>query len=195
MLKGQQNMDLINYIGYHGTDQSLLEKIENNGFNSNHSNSFLPCDLGPGVYMYIARPGFPNNEPKNNAKKYVQSIKRRYANPIVLEIKTEFENQNKILDMNDPSNQSFFLDFKEKNLEKIEQIFKKLNKNQTKLRGKIDGLILDLMIKNTSSPIDAIIVDSYTPFDFRGYKQSNIPNGREMCLRNPQSIISYSISL
>ncbi|EGP4907834.1 hypothetical protein FFQ47_002416, partial [Enterococcus faecium] len=84
-------MDLVNYIGYHGTDQSLLEKIENNGFNSNHSNSSLPCDLGPGVYMYIARPGFPNNEPKNNAKKYVQSIKRRYANPIVLEIKTEFE--------------------------------------------------------------------------------------------------------
>jgi len=64
--------------------------------------------------MYIARPGFPDNEPKNNAKKYVQSIKRRYDNPIVLEIKAEFENQNKILDMNDPSNQSFFLNFKEK---------------------------------------------------------------------------------
>lgn len=145
--------------------------------------------------MYIARPGFPDNEPKNNAKKYVKSIKYRYDNPIVLEIKTEFENQNKILDMNDPSNQSFFLDFKEKNLEKIERIFKDLNENRTKLRGKIDGLILDLMIKNTGSLIDAIVVDSYTPFDFRGYKQSNIPNGREMCLRNPQSIVSHSISM
>ncbi|EHQ8839925.1 hypothetical protein P0E52_00185 [Enterococcus faecalis] len=185
-------MEAINYIGYHGTDESILNEINKRGFKTDCVTNRLPCDLGPGIYMYISRPEFSVNEPKENAYKFVKNIKYFYKNPIVLEINARFENKNTLLDMNDPINQKFFLEFKQKNLSKIEKIYKELNDNRTKKRGKIDGLVLDLMIRNTKAPIDAVIMDSYTPFDFKGYRQSNIPNGRELCLRNSKNIVSYS---
>lgn len=184
---------MIKYVGYHGTDKPRVKIIEKHGFKRERAKGTLPCDLGPGIYTFIQRPGFEWECPKKNAEKYVRHIKSDYEEPVILEIISVYENEEHILDMNDTDNQAAFLKFKEANLERIKQIFSTLRKDGTKLRGKNDGLILNMMISNTGQRIDAIMIDSYTPFDFGGYHQSNIPNGRELCIRDTNRIKSYNI--
>lgn len=184
---------MIEYIGYHGTNKPRFEIIEKNGFKLERPKGFLPCDLGPGIYTFIQRPEFKWECPKENARKYVDHIKPNYEEPIVLEIASSYEKEEHILDMNDSENQAVFLKFKEFNLERIKRIFSGLKKDGTKLRGKNDGLILNLMILESGQKIDAIMIDSYTPFDFDGYHQSNIPNGRELCIRNTKSIKYFKV--
>lgn len=186
-------MTAIKYIGYHGTDKERLEKIECSGFLPSYSQNTLPCDLGHGVYMYISRPEFNKECPKENAEKYLTTFKPRYINPIILEITTRIKNE-KLLNLNEPANQNVFLEFKKLNLEKIKRKFSELDDSRTKRRGKADGLILELLINNMSIEVDAIIKDTYTPLDFDGYRQSNIYNGRELCLRNLKNIEKYEVS-
>lgn len=181
------------YIGYHGTDREIFNKIKQDGFKLERPKGTLPCDLGKGIYMFIQREKFPKECPKRNAEKYVNSIKHSYKDPVVIKIVSRIEDGN-ILNMNSECNQAFFLDFKEKNLDSLEKGFSSKKYSPTRNRGKVDGMVFDIMIKALNLKVDAIIIDSYTPFNFEGYRQSNIPNGRELCLRNPNKINLYEIS-
>lgn len=184
---------MINYIGYHGTDAEHFKTIKKQGFKLRRPNDELPCDLGHGVYMYIDRKEIPHESAHDNATKYLGRYKPDYKEPIILKLSSKIED-SKVLNLNDLSNQSVFLHFKKVNLKKIESKVSTLKENKTLRRGKIDGLVLNLMIDNMKIEVDAIIKDTYTPFDFEKYRQSNIPNGREMCLRNSDRIESCEIS-
>ncbi|WP_339101686.1 hypothetical protein [Candidatus Enterococcus clewellii] len=181
------------YIGYHGTDYEISKEIFQTGFKMARPTSSLPCDLGEGVYMFIQRENFPNECPRKNAYKYIKSIKPSYQKPTILKVVSKISD-DKILNMNIEKNQALFLDFKEKNMDKLMKQFRSRRYNPTKNRGKVDGMIFEVFFKAFDFSPDAIIVDSYTPFDFKGYKQSNIPNGRELCLRNPEKIDLCEIS-
>jgi hypothetical protein len=180
------------YIGYHGTSEINYNKIRSKQFKLSRPKGTLPCDLGYGIYMYIQREEFPDECPKENAEKYLQRYKPKYKKPVILEIRSEIAN-DKVLNLNKHSNQSFFLKFKKNNLDRLEKEFHIQANTPTKKRGNADGMVLDIMIENVGIPVDAVIVDSYTPIDFHGYNRSNIPNGREFCLKNPDKINLFEI--
>ena len=81
-------------------------------------------------------------------------------------------------------NQFEFNSFVDENEETIYNELDKLINNNTKKRGNIDGLVIEIMIREYKLEIDAIQKETYTQFDIRKKrKRSNIPNGKELCIR------------
>ncbi|CAC8959496.1 TPA: hypothetical protein ACROKA_002568 [Staphylococcus aureus] len=88
------------------------------------------------------------------------------------------------MDLDDHDNQYEFNSFVEENEETIYNELDKLINNNTKSRGNIDGLIIEIMIREYNLEIDAIQKETYTQFDkSKKRKRSNIPNGKELCIR------------
>lgn len=177
------NAEKRTFWGCHGTDKSKYETMQV----INRKEDFLPPDLGFGLYLYILR-NEDILEPYNNAVKYLNRWKPSYKNKIV--VKVEFDvDEEKILFLDDIDNQATFNDFYEANETIIREELEKLEKNKTFYRGNIDGFIIEMMLKEFGISVDAIIKETFTYFDITNIrKRSNIPNGKELCLRNTELI-------
>ncbi|MGX0511227.1 glutaredoxin-related protein [Staphylococcus hominis] len=171
---------IINLKGYHGTDKSHYDNLENERI---FSTKKLPSDLGNGLYLFIDRVNMVG-EAIENAKKYLNRWKKDYKERIIAQIDVEF-NEDNLLDLDDRENQNVFNSFVEDNEETIYNELDKLINNNTKNRGNIDGLVIEIMIREYNLEVDAIMRETYTQFDTtKKRKRSNIPNGKELCLRN-----------
>ncbi|MEB7831000.1 hypothetical protein [Staphylococcus xylosus] len=178
------------FIGYHGTDKShydCLESIEC------HFSNKLPPDLGVGIYFFVDRLN-QVGEAKENAKKYLARWKPRYNNKIIAEMNLEIET-NKLMDLDDPINQNEFNLFIDENEVEIYNELDNLINNNTKTRGNIDGLVIEMMIKEFNLDVSAVLKETYTQFDkTKIRKRSNIPNGKELCIREYNVIKKKCIS-
>ncbi|MDM5378155.1 hypothetical protein P7818_12855, partial [Staphylococcus aureus] len=118
-----------------------------------------------------------------NAKNYLDRWKPKYEKKIIAQIDIKVK-ENRLMDLDDHDNQYEFNSFVEENEETIYNELDKLINNNTKSRGNIDGLIIEIMIREYNLEIDAIQKETYTQFDkSKKRKRSNIPNGKELCIR------------
>ena len=177
------------FRSYHGTDKSHFDFLEKDKEFPSHT---LPCDLGNGLYFFIDRVN-KIGEAIENAKKYLSRWKPKYKNKVIVEMELELE-QDKVLDLDDQDNQDIFNLFIDENEEDIYNELDNLIKNNTKNRGNIDGLVLELMIRAYNIDAKAVVKETYTQFDMsKQRKRSNIPNGKELCLREYSAIKKKSI--
>lgn len=183
-------MDNIEKIGYHATNLSNSLKIIESGFR--WRKDALPNDLGDGIYTYI-EDGY--NCPKENATKYASVYRNKNKNDDikVFEIVVS-TTEEKILDLNDSDNEAILAKFSKSNIELIDEKIKKMYRHTAKFRrGNFDGLVIEMFLEFHELYPDIIIKDTYTKFkDIPDYKLSNIRNGREMCIRNKDSIKKIS---
>ncbi|WP_454911853.1 hypothetical protein [Staphylococcus warneri] len=169
----------IDIRGYHGTDRSCYDNLE---IDKKFPINKLPSDLGNGLYLFIDRKNMVG-EAINNAKKYLDRWKPRYEEKIIAQIDIKVR-ENRLLDLDDYDNQYEFNSFVDENEETIYNELDKLINNNTKNRGNLDGLVIEIMIREYKLEIDAIQKETYTQFDIRKKrKRSNIPNGKELCIR------------
>ncbi|MGY0186384.1 hypothetical protein [Lactococcus petauri] len=181
----------MNFKGYHGTGRKTASEIKNQGFNFKQNMKF-PNDLGDGVYFFIQR-----NEidfPEKNAKNYVYSFKseERLKSLLIAEISID---DDKLLDLNEEEIQTEFDSIRNEYLDKIKTELKKYPDTWgAKQRGNYDGIVLNILLESRNMKPDGVLKDTYTPFlDFKseknsGYRISNFPNGRELCVRNIDTI-------
>ncbi|PCF51588.1 hypothetical protein [Staphylococcus delphini] len=178
-----------NFRGYHGTDKSHFDSLDKD---KEFSSQTLPCDLGNGLYFFIDRVN-KTGEAIENAKKYLSRWKPKYKNKIIVEMELDLE-QDKVLDLDDQVNQDIFNLFIDENEEDIYNELDHLIENNTKNRGNIDGLVLEIMIRAYDIDVKAIMKETYTQFDMsKQRKRSNIPNDKELCLREYSAIKKKSI--
>ncbi|MFK4900125.1 hypothetical protein ACI1UM_03965 [Lactococcus petauri] len=170
--------------GYHGTNQKNFKFIQKFGFKKQVSDFSFPNDLGFGAYFYLDRE--IENEGKSNAKKYVIKYKKHYAGKVVL-IVPMLINEDRILDFNDPiaaaSLEEFIQDNYDLIIRKLEEFDKK---SKAYNRGNFDGIAIDLYIEHYGFDVDIVLKDTFTEFD--DYRRSNFCNGREICVKNTETI-------
>ncbi|ARJ50639.1 hypothetical protein [Staphylococcus lutrae] len=153
------------FRGYHGTDKKHYDSLEKDG--KEFPFKKLPPDLGNGLYFFIDRVN-ELGEAIENAEKYLFRWKPNYREKIIVEMELELDS-DKVLDLDDRDNQNAFNLF-------------------------IDGLVLELMIRAYSIDVKAILKETYTQFDMsKQRKRSNIPNGKELCLREYNAIKKKSV--
>ncbi|PTJ13857.1 hypothetical protein BU069_13010 [Staphylococcus succinus] len=181
--------NIIEYIGFHGTMKSNFDKIDKlKKFKSN----VLPNDLGNGLYFFINRKD-KIEEAIHNANLYLKRWKPKYENKVIVEVLMELYNES-VLDLDEVENQEVFNLFVEENQEDIYNEIQNLKPSNSFNRGQFDGLIIEMMIKHFNLNIQAILKETYTQFDeSKLRKRSNIPNGRELCLRDYKAIKSKCI--
>jgi len=182
--------------GYHGTTQKnfnslvTLKKVDIPEFKIGGDfvipkGQRLPNDLGIGFYLFLSDTnlGFKG---ENNAKRYADKYKE---NSKIL--KVHVKDDIKILNLNTIQNRSLFNKLRERIFGKLFYQYKvSINNDGAKNRANLDGIFLEILIKyKLKDEIDGVICDSYTPFYNENNQLSNIPNGRELCLRNAESII------
>lgn len=182
--------------GYHGTSSHNLDSIISSQeisisefkINSNFSmprNQRLVNDLGLGFYLFISDDYF-NFDGKHAAKEYARHYK---TDSKVLKVGLPDEGL-RILDLNNTETRKFFNAFREKFFLQMHYNYGvSIKDDGAKKRANLDGIFLELLIQyKYKNMIDGVICDSYTPYynDFRHL--SNIPNGRELCLRTTDLI-------
>ncbi|OFL47549.1 hypothetical protein HMPREF2767_02370 [Nosocomiicoccus sp. HMSC067E10] len=172
--------------GCHGTDSTKIEKLTQ-AQPMEPNRKFLPPDLGFGLYLYVMRRD-DVLEPYNNAINYLNRWKPDYKQKVVVKIEANI-NPDKVLNLDEFENQVIFNDFYEENENKIITELQRLCKNNTYHRGNFDGLIIEMMINEYNINVDAIACETYTQFNhIKDRKRSNIPNGKEICIRNYSTI-------
>lgn len=179
----------VQYKGYHGTNKKNFDKIDTP---KKFKHNKLPNDLGNGIYFFINRKETVE-EAIINAELYLKRWKPNYRDKIIVEVLINLYKE-KILDLDDGNNQEIFNLFIEENEENIYNEIQSLDSSNSFNRGQMDGLILEMMIKYFDLNLQAIIKETYTQFDeSKIRKRSNIPNGREMCLKDYNAIKSKCI--
>lgn len=181
--------------GYHGTDSSNLDSIISSQqisvsefqINSSFSmpkNQRLVNDLGLGFYLFISDDFF-NFDGKHSAKEYARQYK---TDSKVLKVK--LPDGLRILNLNNTETRKIFNAFREKFFTKMYYNYGISIKNDgAKKRANLDGIFLEILIKyKYGNNIDGVICDSYTPYYNEFKHLSNIPNGRELCLRTTDLI-------
>ncbi|WP_034551676.1 hypothetical protein [Carnobacterium funditum] len=176
-----------NYVGFHGTSETIAEEIIINSFLIDHISDRLPCDLGKGVYIFENSEKY-NCQAKEQAMKYVKKYKNGYKNPTVLKVDCHVDS-DKELDMNLSANKKVFHNFMNENAGEIAEERKALIQDGAYKRGNLDGLVIELILEHYNKVVDLVIKDTYTSFnDIPGYKVSNFDNASEICIRNTDII-------
>ncbi|WP_032906484.1 hypothetical protein [Streptococcus sanguinis] len=146
----------------------------------------LPNDLGQGLYLFIDEEskGFSG---KQSAKNYSKTYKHE-ENKIKI-LKFVFDDQNlTVLNLNNTSTVKMLNELKNQLYDRIyTQLSSAIKNNPRKKRANLDGIFLEFLIKfRFCDSIDCVICDTYTPvYNVGGVRTiSNLPNGREICLRN-----------
>lgn len=152
----------------------------------------FPNDLGKGVYFFIQKNG--TDLPEENAKNYVYSFRSEVTLKSLLIADISIED-NKLLDLNEEDIQIEFDNIRKTYLDKIkEELSKYPDTWSSKQRGNYDGIVLEVLLGSRNMEPDGILKDTYTPIlkfnseKNSGYKISNFPNGRELCVRNIEAI-------
>ncbi|MBJ6745705.1 hypothetical protein JEQ21_04360 [Streptococcus sp. 121] len=185
--------------GYHGTTpqnaQMILQakEIKITPFTIKSdvvipSGQRLPNDLGQGLYLFLDDEllGFDGKE---CAKKYAHRW-RNQGNKISL-IQFHFdETVLNILDLNNPENLRRIVELRSKLYQRIEQSLTTFQQNKSLKRANLDGIFIEFLVQHALSgqQVDGIIKDTFTPFYSEKQALSNVPNGRELCLRNVDAI-------
>lgn len=180
--------ELIKIWGCHGTEKSKYDSM----YEIRKRNKKLPPDLGNGLYLYVLR---NDNimEPFENAMKYLNRWKPKYQEKIVVKVDISMDNDN-LLNLDDVENQITFNDFYDTNEDAIKDVLNNLDKDNTFNRGNIDGLIIEMMLKEYGIKADAVTKETFTQFySDKRRKRSNIPNGKEFCVRNTSIISNRTI--
>ena len=146
----------------------------------------LPNDLGQGLYLFIDEEskGFSGQQ---SAKNYSKAYKHE-ENKIKI-LKFVFDDQNlTVLNLNDAVTIKMLNKLKNKLHDRIyTQLPSAIKNNGRRNRANLDGIFLEFLIKfRYDNRIDYVICDTYTPvYNIEGVRTiSNLPNGREICLRN-----------
>lgn len=181
-------------IGYHGTSQKCATVIiESQTFNFDTfviagnfrigNDQRMPNDFGNGIYMFI------DNESYSGAKcarKYANIFKERPSSVLKINIRDGI----KVLDFQDETTRKIFIELREKIFDRIYYNYKiSVKESGSKKRANLDGLIIEYLIQIIyQNQIDAVMGESFTPFYNEERSISNFPNGKEICLRNTDSI-------
>ena len=182
--------------GYHGTTPKNAAEILSSKsinfkpFKITHDGGLikgqtLPNDLGQGLYLFIddqdrAFIGY------NSAKKYAENYRSENKQIKILKIEVLDEGAN-ALDLNNNDNIRILNTLKEKLYQRVDSQLNNLKINPTLRRSNLDGIFIEFLIKfNLSDSIDFVICDTYTSVEnsIGSRTISNIPNGKELCLRN-----------
>lgn len=179
-------------MGYHGTTKSNLDcifekkiiSIPSFKIDSTFSmpkNQRLVNDLGMGFYLFLSDDVY-NFDGIHNARRYALKYKNDSK---VLKVAINDEGIN-VLDLNSPSTRKIFIQLREKFFTNMYYHYNvSIKDDGAKNRANLDGLLLEVLIRyKFNNQIDCVICDSYTPFYNQHSQLSNIPNGRELCLRN-----------
>ena len=181
-------------IGYHGTSRKFATAIiESQEFSFNKfiitsdlvvkRGQRMPNDFGNGIYMFIDS-GYYNG--KDCARKYANTFKERPSSVLEIQIKDEIS----VIDFQDDTTKKVFIELREKIIDKIYYNYQRfVNEGGSKQRANLDGFIIEFIIQyKFKNKIDAVMGESYTPFYNPERSISNFPNGKELCLRNSNSI-------
>lgn len=179
---------------FHGTTKESAEAIvTTQHFNLQLVNIYHPdrmiSDLGSGIYTYCD----DYHKlwcPRKNAEKYARTYKDREASSFkVLAVQIKDTESLKSLDLDDSQNLQKFVKIREKLEYRVNQIYKSIPQTGAKRRNNVDGIVIELAIKEGALPdVDVISKETYTDFD-KG-KLSNFPNGEELVIRHSDIIRS-----
>jgi hypothetical protein len=174
--------EVVELIGFHGTDAKNLDLINQNSFKKSNSRNDW---FGTGCYFFIE--GISAKDPIELASLWAADVAwdkelraYKYAKWIVLECKIDV-NGAEILDLRSPLGLKVFNTFREMTIEKIFQGRKRLKKDAYK-----DSDVFDIMKQKLS--LKVIIGNVYIKFaEVRRNTfafSSNIPNVTIFCLDN-----------
>lgn len=156
----------------------------------------MPGDLGSGIYFFIKSENNLYVDPEKLAKRYYVAHKRNNygQNYVVLKCVIDIDdNTYTVLDMNNLSNIKTFNDVRENESANIKRILKdNITSINAKKRMNVDGIITEMLIEKLSKKdieVDAVLKDSFTEID---EYRSKVNNGRELCIRNHDMILSIT---
>lgn len=184
--------------GYHGTTlknaNSILEtqKIYKEDFSVTpdvviKKAQNLPKDLGQGLYLFLSDEAV-DYDGCVAAKKYAQIFRHENHKVKVIEFYFD-ESELLFLDMNREENKKRFIRLREEIYGRIEHQLGSFKCSGSLNRANLDGIFIEYLIQNKyEGKVDGVILDTYTPFYSDRRTLSNIPNGRELCLRNVSTI-------
>ena len=165
-------MSIITYVGHHGSSSERCKKIRKEGFKPSPNGW-----LGPGIYFFQE-----DNQLARNWARY--SYKNCKVEVIECDLSVE---SSKLLDISDPKSllSKKVNQFKEQFLRQGIRKERLIKMNDTDF----DGKVLDMIC--TKGEYDMVRNFTHTRTDLdREYKiyNSNISNGVELCVRDPQFI-------
>ncbi|BAP84795.1 hypothetical protein LOOC260_102170 [Paucilactobacillus hokkaidonensis JCM 18461] len=182
-------------FGFHGTGIDNATKIMNNGFTIAKSNK-VPNDLGTGVYFYI-NSAFTFS-PIMMAKNY-SIVYKRISKAKITVLQAEIDEEATLIDFDLKSNLIELVKYRDANFDKIKNILNTVEKgNGLAARGNLDGIVIELfktyLEEKYNVRVDGVKKNTFTPqHDLYKYKQSNMPNGRELCVYNLNRISNLKI--
>ena len=176
---------MINFEGYHGTDNAHVRSIMTTGFNISTGDSHW---LGDGVYFFLKG---KSTHPENQAEQWAilgawdkANRANKYESFGVLKAEISVE-ENNFLILTDPSGLEILEYLKNKTLEKI----KRLRRN-SKIKI-VDGYLINFGRNEMGIPIDVVKGDVFIKLtkDERKYDiQSRIPNSTISSVFNSKCI-------
>ncbi|MFS0749515.1 hypothetical protein [Oceanobacillus sp. 1P07AA] len=170
-------MKLKQYNGYHGTEKSFADRIIQTSFvvNTRHQGS-----LGTGIYFL--------EENKDLTREYARF---RHPNKIIKILDCKIEvSENEVFDTTTPEHREIYKVYKDI----IREMMKENGYDfQYGYRNSFDGAVYDYLAKDKGYLL--IRAETFTPsIEERELKiRSNVPNGVELCLRNPIKVIDKQI--
>lgn len=171
-------MSLKKYTGYHGTSKDVADKIIRTAFVINHGHQGF---LGTGIYFF--------EENKDLAIEYAT---HRHGNKIIKALECILEvPEEEVFDTTLKEGAKKFNVYKEIVKETI--LKEKINLKVGN-RNHFDGRVYDFVAKREKYTL--IRAETFTPLlsdrklDLR---HSNVPNGVELCLKNPRMVIDKCI--
>ncbi len=182
--KTKFEVDGLSLETFHGTTKEIATKILNEGFKI--ISKKVTNDLGNGIYTFC-----PDDygcwNPKENAKRYAKQHKQ--GKVTVLKVIIDTSSQTTYIDLDDPVFMREWTKIREQLERRANDIWKKYPTGSAKRRHNIDGILLELAIKrqmlSVSNP-DFVVKCTYT--SFISGTRSNMPNGRELAIRNLEII-------
>lgn len=183
--------------GYHGTTkinkENILkeQKFHFDKFDVRVGSNRIPNDLGAGVYFFcddtdIESKGF--DMAYEYTKKYKEnSIRKQNSSIEVIKTNIECKKEN-FLDLDEEINHIDFIKMQKKFSHQAEMLLKRAKDDRAKKRDNRDGIFVELLVeklKKQSVDVKVISKRTFTPLK---QKQSNFPNGLELCVRNTELI-------
>lgn len=171
----------------HGTSKYRFENfISKQNYKLNpefDSKERVPNDLGDGIYFFGTNDFFKAHIcAENYAKKY----KKNEGDFITLLFYSIDMKEEYTLDFDDRENQKIFLEARKRLDSKIKKMVKNYKTNLS--RKQLDGIVINLILKNKKEEVKVITKETYTAFD-NIYENSNFPNGLEICVKDPEILI------
>lgn len=179
--------------GYHGTKpESVNDILQQQHFECTpfeitgdwvvKSDQSLPNDLGVGLYMFVddSLNGFQGLE---NAKQYARVYRNSNKKIGVIKFKINSDNLT-ILDLNNPKTTKVFNEYKNQYYQVLKNSLGGFKRNKSFHRYNLDGVFLEhlLCYNPPYNEVDAVTCKTYTP-PTPDKPLSNVPNGKEICLR------------